>query len=84
MSTIKYYSSQDKQFIIENPGNPLWRSMCHNQPVMENTYPIFIDEDISKAFGLCRRCGHTSELQNGGLFWDIYWRMRSDEIPSIM
>ena len=84
MSTMKYYSSQDKQFSIENPFNLLWKSICHNQPVMENTYPIFIDEEVSKAYGLCRRCGIDSELQNGGLFWDVYWRMRSDEIPSTM
>ena len=80
MSTVKYYSSHDKQFSIENPFNPFWRSLCHNQPIMDNNYPIFIDEDISKAYGLCRRCGHDSGLQNGNLFWDVYWRLKNDEI----
>ena len=80
MSTVKYYSSHDKQFAIKNPFNPFWRSLCHNQPVMEPYYPIFIDDELSKAYGICRRCGNDSELQNGNLFWDVYWRLKNDEI----
>lgn len=84
MSTIKYYSSQDKQFAIQHPSDPFWRSVCHNQPVMENSYSIFIDEELSKAYGSCRRCGHDSELQNGNIFWDVYWKVKTDEIASSM
>ena len=70
MTTVKYYSSQDNQFSVDTPFNPFWRSICHNQPVMDNSYLIFIDEEVDKAYGLCRLCGNTSELQNGGIFLD--------------
>jgi len=79
MSLVKYYSSNDRQFAIKNSFNPFWRTLCHNQPVMESYYLIFIDEEFNKAYSLCRRCGHNSELQNGGLFWDVYLRLKNDE-----
>ena len=84
MSMVKYYFSHNKQFTIQNPFNPFWRTLCHNQPVMESYYSIFIDEELNKAYGLCRQCGSDSELQNGSLFWDVYWRMKIDETPSSM
>ena len=79
MSRVKYYSSQDKQFTIEQSFNPLWLSVCHNQPIMDNTYTIFIDEELSKAYCLCRQCGSNSELQNGKIFWD-YWKVKTNKL----
>jgi len=84
MIIFKYYSSQDKQFAIQHPFDPFWRSVCHNQPVMENSYSIFIDEELSKAYGSCRRCGHDSELQNGDIFWDVYGKVETNETSPSM
>lgn len=41
---------------------PSWRSLCHNQPNMENT-AVFLDTETGEGpFGICRRCGKESEL----------------------
>ena len=40
-------------------GDFNWRSLCHNEDVMDN-YPIYLEEDFlgnNLGWAVCRRCG---------------------------
>jgi hypothetical protein len=61
---ILYYTSKDTRIFPPESFTPSWRSLCHNQPNMENV-AIFLDiANGDGAFGICRRCGKESELVN--------------------
>ena len=61
---MRYFTSKDTNFIINELNNPTWVSLCHKQPIMDNSF-IFLDIDDEEAFGVCRRCGKQSKLTTG-------------------
>ena len=55
--TYKYVTESGRiEYLL---GNFNWRSLCHNEEVMDD-YPLYLEEDfLGKNLGwaVCRRCG---------------------------